>query len=384
MISFTPLDALLYRGFVFQVDSDLKSPATRVMFDNSNQLMEQICLKMWLECNNAVYQTEDPENRTKYLLEGLQFNRRFAPDVYPGIVPILTENAQSEYMIKCGPLIRNPESQILDFSKPYALVMKRLKEEWRLDHQLLAERLGNEQGMEFLARELADMHCQFEKSSAEKGTPGSLFEKLELNQQEFQIALDHLQNDFVHYEYRKRNGDWGIDWFRSVGTLLKLFAQSHLKDFEQRCQQGHIRRCHGDLKASNLWVFPPTHSPMSERRLVPSDCVDFNPEFCNIDTLSDAAMLAVDLEMRLAGILESENKKNNTRGRQLARHFVDAYLKAFEETEAVRPILEYYITEKAIVCSYMSILFDGLPTLGEKYLDVVMLHSQKLVSFLSR
>ena len=41
------------------------------------------------------------------------------------------------------------------------------------------------------------------------------------------------------------------------------------------------------------------------------------------------------------------------------------------------------MTEKAMVCAYMSILYDGLPTLGEKYLQVILAHSQELAKHLS-
>src|SRR5260370_20281706 len=51
------LDKLFQNGFTFPIDKDLKSPATRVMFSNSNDVRQQICLKMWLECNNGVYDT---------------------------------------------------------------------------------------------------------------------------------------------------------------------------------------------------------------------------------------------------------------------------------------------------------------------------------------
>jgi len=41
-------------------------------------------------------------------------------------------------------------------------------------------------------------------------------------------------------------------------------------------------------------------------------------------------------------------------------------------------LLEYYMTEKAMICAFMSILYDQLPTLGEKYLDVAFAHAQRL------
>src|SRR5579872_5417911 len=51
------LNKLFYEGFTFPIEKDLRSPATRVMLSNSNHSGKQICLKMWLECNNGVYNT---------------------------------------------------------------------------------------------------------------------------------------------------------------------------------------------------------------------------------------------------------------------------------------------------------------------------------------
>src|SRR5712691_7411315 len=52
-----PLHILLQKEFTFQVDVNLTSSATRVMFNNSDQTRQQICLKMWLECRNDLYNT---------------------------------------------------------------------------------------------------------------------------------------------------------------------------------------------------------------------------------------------------------------------------------------------------------------------------------------
>jgi aminoglycoside phosphotransferase family enzyme len=383
----TLLDKLFQNGFTFPIDKDLKSPATRVMFSNSNDIRQQICLKMWLECNNGVYDTGDLVRCTEYLLEGLKFNRRFASDICIGIVPIVSEYELEENVIQCGPLIRKPNGLKLDLNKPYALVMKRLDERWRLDHQLYTDGLGNEQGMKFLAREIACMHRQFVESPIDMGTPKRLSAKLQFNRQRFHEALDHVRKDQTHSDFRKLIGDEGIRWFRSVSWLLEQAGKiqhSNFESFEQRHNNRHIRRCHGDLKTTNLWIFqannPRSHSQASDRRLVALDCVDFRPEFCHIDTLSDVAMLAIDLEMRLTGW--SRDPQEQERGKELTQLFLDTYLHEMGEKETVRLLLEYYLTEKAMVCMYMSILYDNLPSLGEKYLHVVLTHSLKLADYL--
>src|SRR5260370_41514472 len=121
------------------------------------------------------------------------------------------------------------------------------------------------------------------------------------------------------------------------------------------------KRCHGDLKATNLWVRPKSSLgglKKNGQELIALDCVDFNPDFCHIDTLSDVAMLAIDIEMHLTS--KTDNSINARFGQKLAEHFLYTYLEeAKERSEAVWPLLEYYMTEKSMVCAYVSILYDN-------------------------
>lgn len=368
--------ALLQKEFVFQIDNTLTSSATRVMFNESDQIKQQICLKMWLKCCNEVYDTNDLTKQATFLIEGLAFNRQFAENVYYGIVPILSDKPDR---LKCGPLIAEPALTNLTISRPYALVMNRLKKEWRLDHQLQLEKTCYIRDMEFLADQIARMHRQLNRSLPEFATPERIVGKFEFNIEQFHKALDERRVDpgkaaastFSKVEMK---------WIESASSLLRQLNKAHQYDFKKRHREGHIRRCHGDLKATNLWICSPENGSQAQKRLVALDCVDFNPEFCNIDTLSDVAMLAVDLEMRLENATKNGGEKLS--GQHLSRHFLQTYLKAASESEAVWPLLECYITEKAMVCAYMSIVYDGLPSLGEKYLKVVLAHSQELAKYL--
>ncbi len=366
----------LQRDFVFHVDVTIKSSATRVVFNNSHRIMRNICLKTWLECHNELYNTSDLSKQTRFLLEGLAFNRQFSGDVYNGIVPVLLDRPDR---IKCGPLITNPALASLAPNRPYALVMKRLDEEWRLDHQLQPGKLANVSGMEFLAHQVAGMHKKLQRSLTIFGTPERIADKLDFNIEQFHKALDERMDNpqiMAHSAFSKAD----MMWAKSASILLRQFSKAHQQYFKKRHREGHIKHCHGDLKATNLWICPSDNESQAQKRLTALDCIDFNPQFCNIDTLSDVAMLAIDLEMRLKNAAEDRNEKLS--GQQLARHFLQKYLKAAGENETVWPLLEYYMTEKAMVCAYMSIMYDGLPTLGEKYLQVVMAHSQELTKYL--
>ncbi len=371
-----PLHILLKKEFAYPIDINLTSSATRVMFNTSDPTKQQICLKMWLECHNELYNTGDVTKQTKFLLEGLAFNRKFSGDIYYGIVQVLIDKPNK---LKCGPLIENPTLEKLVFDRPHALVMKRLEEEWRLDHQFQSEKLGNKSGMEFLAFQVADMHKKLERSLTAFGTPELIADKLDFNIEQFHKALDKRRNNpQILANSAFSNSD--MMWIKSASILLRLVSKAHQQEFKKRRREGHIKRCHGDLKAANLWICPPYNKSQLQKRLVALDCVDFNPEFCNIDTLSDVAMLATDLEMRLENVAENRNGKLS--GQPLTSHFLQTYLNATGENETVWPLLEYYMTEKAIVCAYMSILYDELPTLGEKYLKVILMHSQELAKYL--
>lgn len=114
----------------YRIEAQLSSPATRVLFIHHEQTGRRICLKLWQPCKNDLYDTEDLARCNDYLIEGLEFNRRFAPDVYLGVAPVLREIA---LQIQCGPLIERPERSKLEAGKRYALVMECLDGHWQLD-----------------------------------------------------------------------------------------------------------------------------------------------------------------------------------------------------------------------------------------------------------
>jgi aminoglycoside phosphotransferase family enzyme len=144
---------------------------------------------------------------------------------------------------------------------------------------------------------------------------------------------------------------------------------------------------HGDLKTTNLWVEPekPYFCGLKKlpRRLIALDCVDFNPEFCHIDTLSDVAMLTIDLEMYISNRLKIHANWQEVEEAELAQHFLEYYQRVIQEnSEKWKPLLEYYMTEKSMVCAYVSILYDERPVAGERYLEVTLNHAQRLQKLL--
>ena len=88
------------------------------------------------------------------------------------------------------------------------------------------------------------------------------------------------------------------------------------------------------------------------------DAIDFNPMYNHIDILSDFAMLIADVQAR-------------TQSPPLMHEMIDCYLQQTnQDNEIARGVLDYYVMEKAIVGTGISILYDDKPQLGRAFLKV--------------
>ena len=356
----------IFREFVsYPVEEELVSPATRVVFTHSKRTRQPICLKVWLRCSNELYDTEDIARCTNYMIDGLKFNRKFAQNVYLGIAPVQLD----EHTIRRGWLISEPEKCVLEPGVEYALVMRCLEKGWQLDQLLSEGKLATEAHMAFLAEEVARFHKHLASSPRDMGNYDCILSKLDINMHLFNKALYQLDEGY-------------LEKYGWISDLMDQACEGYRGRFDLRYATGHIKRCHGDLKSTNLWVRPEKSLFFGlkkyPRQLLALDCVDFNhPEFCHIDTLSDVAMLAIDIEARLT--IQAAEDPQEQRSRGLAEHFLNVYLQELKENSKISwPLLEYYMTEKAIICAYMSILYDNLTELGETYLEVALAHAQKL------
>ena len=356
-----------FKSSYYPIEYEIALTTTRVIFTRSKRTTQPICLKLWQRSDDKVCNDRLVIRDEDYLLEGFAFNRKFAPDVYLGIAPVEV----SKNKIKRGRLIEHPELNTL--KKPgveYALVMRCLKENWRLDYHLRLSRLGKDVSFDFIAKEVAQMHRQLENSTGNYGMPKSISSKLNLNSELFLEALRELSN-----------GQNYISKYGWIGECISQACKIYSELFRRRYQNCHIKRCHGDLKAPNLWVHPAKTLFFGLKKypqqLLALDCIDFNPEFCHIDTLSDVAMLAVDIEMHFTNWTGAY--KDLEYAQNFANVFLDRYLREMQEYSMdAWPLLRYYMTEKAMVCAYVSILYDGQPELGERYLDIAYVHAQQL------
>jgi len=95
---------------------------------------------------------------------------------------------------------------------------------------------------------------------------------------------------------------------------------------EDRLAGGFVRDCHGDLHLGNLAIV--------DGQVTPFDCIEFNPELRCIDTISEIAFVAMDLQARgySAG----------------AWRFINRYLHNTGDYAGIA-LLRYYIVYRALV-----------------------------------
>ncbi len=177
LLRFVPM--LCYPKLFYSIVDEIISSTTRVVFTRRKRNKQPVCLKLWQFENicNAKLVTRNID----YLLEGLEFNRRFAPSAYLGIAPVYIKGNEDPKKILRGKLMEKPKKSNLKYGVEYALVMRRLDEELRLDHQIYHRKLGTKVDFEFLAKEVAQMHRHLDNSPKDKGNPASISSKLELN-----------------------------------------------------------------------------------------------------------------------------------------------------------------------------------------------------------
>src|SRR5579859_1901186 len=374
----------------YKIKESFKTPVTEIFFTRSKRTMQQICLKKWPRSTDILL--VDEARRAENLIEGLVFNRKVARGVYLGIASLLILNDKRQ--IIRGPLIREPREQDLEDLKGeanYAIVMKRLKDSQRLDlylQQAQEMKARNRRDflqkcMQFLASQVATMHKTLAKSTHEMGKPEHLASKLDMNIHLFEETLNWLEvSKKSGWEQAGTNYEL-LEKCKEIAQQMKEACSACSLDFKDRYKHGHVMRCHGDLKTVNLWVQPtfPLSPHNFSRSLLALDCIDFNPLLCHIDTLSDVAMLAIDLETRLkkdlTGIQATAGEK------ELVEVFLNKYLEEMKESRAkVKVLLEYYMTEKAMACAHAFFLYYEEPEIGEVYLEVALRHAQELQELL--
>jgi aminoglycoside phosphotransferase family enzyme len=241
-----------------------------------------------------------PERRKRFCEKEVELNRRFSPEVYRGVRPVMRDSD--------GAWVVDGDGDPVE----HAVWMKRLPEEAMLAHRL--ERGDVEPAeMEALAEVLARFYVS--EATTPEITAFGRPEQVEENTVEnFDTTMDFgedLLPDAVRVRLRSAN---------------ERFLAERRDLFLARMEAGRILDGHGDLKPEN--IFLTADGP------VVTDCIEFNDRFRYGDVLVDVGYLTMGL--RMAG-------RADLRDVFLAR-FAERY-----EPDYPADLLAYYETYRAVV-----------------------------------
>ena len=319
-------------------------------------------IKILREYQDLRYNLSTIDRRQHCQLEALLRNRTFSPEVYIGLAPVIEFDLDQGF-VSIGDVIEHPTKEMLEPGKEYALLMNRLPEDRRLDHLLEEKNTASLRShIGIMTEHIAYLHNHRSSpvSRNQEGMQWGSYEQLN-DKLKHNLALLDLVSAANNYRKPGPAQSSSENLNRLKETLWYVFSQEHYRNyFEQRMRNGRIRLCHGDLKSPNIWILSDGESfdgaPAQYVKIL--DAIDFNPSYCNVDILSDFAMLAIDVEIRTESTL-------------LANEMIDNYLSLTEQDDEIsRLILGYYLVEKAIVGAGISIIYDNLPQFGLSLLEV--------------
>ncbi len=239
------------------------------------------------------------ERRRFFCEEELRLNRRTAPEVYLGVLPI-------------GGSVDEPRPGDAQAPIEYAVEMRRFDDAGLLDRQQEAGTLTPAH-IDAAVHAMADLHglaAPVEPGSP-YGDPAAVFQPVTQNFAQIGPLLQAPEDADILAPHAR----WAEARFAQLAPLMA-----------GRKRDGFVRECHGDLHLGNLAEV--------DGKVLAFDGIEFNPALRFIDVMSELAFLAMDLEARGEW--------------SLAHRAVNAYLERTGDYAGL-PLLDFYKHYRAMV-----------------------------------
>lgn len=259
------------------------------------------------------------ELRQHYCEEELRLNRRFASNMYMGVVPITGT-------------IDRPEMNGTGTPLEFAVQMRQFPQEVQLDRLLDAGEIDDE-GVMRVAEWVADFHHDATRVPKKMpfGEPLSVMAPVLEN---FEQIIPRLSSSTEKHRLTQL-----LNWSRDSFVRWR-------NEFQIRKNQDHIRECHGDLHLSNMI--------MENESVLAFDCIEFSESLRYIDTICDTAFLMMDLMVR---------KRDD-----LAFAFLNKYLEQTGDYRGAQ-LINFYMVYRTMVRAKVAIFNISGSTLGESELE---------------
>jgi aminoglycoside phosphotransferase family enzyme/predicted kinase len=242
--------------------------------------------------------------RRHFCEEEVRLNRRLAPDVYLGVVPVTGRGNALRF---------GGDGEIVDWS----VKMLRLPEEATLARLLHRDGVNNEL-LDSLAGRLAVFHARAERNDriATLGRFDAVARNTRENFEQSAVQVGETVSEPV---------------FKRLRALTEQ-ALSGIRSFvDARAQRNVPCDTHGDLRLDHVYHFPNKPAPAD---WVVIDCIEFNERFRFADPVADMAFLVMDLSLHGR--------------RDLASSFADSYIRRSADQEG-RSLLPFYTAYRATV-----------------------------------
>jgi uncharacterized protein len=200
------------------------------------------------------------ESRYHNCKEELRLNKRLAPDIYLGLVPLTCD--------KSGHLSFNKEGEIVD----WLVKMKRLPEENMLDNAI-----RNRTVSQIQLKQAAGLLSEFYKKS-----PSVIIEpRVYVEKQKGEIS--GIYRELIKPVYNLPGKQIEL---LTTGLLKYLSNNSGI--FYKRISEGRIIEAHGDLRPEHICL---AHEPAI------IDCLEFNHDLRILDVAEELSFLSMECEM---------------------------------------------------------------------------------------
>jgi aminoglycoside phosphotransferase family enzyme/predicted kinase len=190
----------------------------------------------------------------------VRLNRRTAPQLYLGVIPVTREAD--------GRVTFEGQGDVLD----WVVVMERFPQDQMLDRLAESRRLSVDTVLR-LADHIADFHQNAERRR-DHGGAGAIARVIDGNREALEAAGDVLDPALV----------------RRVDLRTRELLAAHTRLLDDRRASGMVRQCHGDLHLRNIVLLN------GEPTLF--DAIEFNDDFAVIDVMYDLSFLLMDLLAR--------------------------------------------------------------------------------------
>lgn len=260
--------------------------------------------------------------RRKYFLyEELRLNRRLAPSVYLGVLPISREYHGWQLGSEARPV-------------EYALIMRRLPARRMLDFLLDHGQVTAE-----MMRSLAEIIAPFHARAA----TGE-----EINAAAHPQAIQKLWDDNLADIQPFVGGLLDAGTFEALRDFSGPFIAKHNELLMRRLHEGRVREVHGDLHCEHICFAP--------EGIQIFDCIEFSPQLRYCDIASEVAFLTMDMEFR--------------GGASLAREFLRRYQELMDDHE-LSLLLPFYKCYRALVRGKVAALrSNGASPQASRYFDL--------------